>query len=415
MKKYGILFCTAILMTMGCDDSSNNDDNTFIKATQTFQGNIESVRAIDNTNIPTALVVASKAKKACIVEFNGKSFDEKDCLTIEETNDDREFTNSAVLNASQFAVTHTLLSKDSSGKTTSCDGEVIFYDTNTKQKTQVAVGSMPDAIAISPNKKYAITADEHDSNAEAWGKCTIEDIKPSVSIIDLSEGIEKAHVVKTIQFSKNSLGPREPEYVAIASDNDTVAVTLQDSHEVAIFSLKDVLATNEDILDESHTSISKLPPNDAGANPWPDGITAFDANGKHCFAIAGEWNDTLILIDNSGKTLANIRITEREVPTNFPCIDDNESPRYSPDSVTSFTQNDRVYVAATLRFAGAVIVYDVTDPNNPAFYRIDAVGENDVTGCSEEGSKVYPEGISSTQGAVWTADEGDDSITYLHY
>ena len=64
---------------------------------------------------------------------------------------------------------------------------------------------------------------------------------------------------------------------------------------------------------------------------------------------------------------------------------------------------------------GAVIVYDVTDPNNPAFYRIDAVGENDVTGCSEEGSKVYPEGISSTQGAVWTANEGDDSITYIHY
>ena len=75
MKKYGILFCTAILMTMGCEDYSNNDDNTFIKATQTFQRNIESVRAIDNTNIPTALVVASKAKKACIVEFNGKSFD----------------------------------------------------------------------------------------------------------------------------------------------------------------------------------------------------------------------------------------------------------------------------------------------------------------------------------------------------
>ena len=103
---------------------------------------------------------------------------------------------------------------------------------------------MPDAVAITPNKKYALTADEHDSK-ESWGKCPIGSIKPSVSIIQLTDEtgalMVVPRVVKKIEFGMGYLGPREPEYIAVASDSDTVAVTLQDSHEVAIFKISEVL------------------------------------------------------------------------------------------------------------------------------------------------------------------------------
>ena len=421
MKKS--LFILACLVMLGCHESENDTPNlpsndgqggklkVSQKVTQVYSetDNVESVRAIvDGTHVPSAIVVSSKARTVREIWLDGDKIVQAAAFHDAEGKADDEFTNSAVLSEGVYLLTKTILSREDD-KIVDCSGEL--YVAHVGEPVSVSVGAMPDAVAITPDKRYAITADERDSEAEAWGKCPVASEMPSVTFVSLKDNIATSEVVKTVQFTQNALGPREPEYVAVSSDNDTVAVTLQDSHEVAILKISEVMAASGSILDESVAQIVQLPANASGANPWPDGIAAFEVEEKTYFIIAGEWNDTLIIIDAEGTVVSNTMVTEREVPTSFPCIEDNESPRYSPDSVTTFEIDGKVYAAATLRFAGAVIIYDVTNPQQPQFVHIEAVGESDTTGCSQDGSRVYPEGISSGNGYIWTANEGENSVT----
>ena len=62
-----------------------------------------------------------------------------------------------------------------------------------------------------------------------------------------------------------------------------------------------------------------LPPNALGALPWPDGITRFnDKNGEEHFAIAGEWNDTILLLDSAGDVITNLPIALGDIPETLP-------------------------------------------------------------------------------------------------
>lgn len=436
MKKF-ILFSLLALFATSCDDSSSDDQQSdptqnedskkdeqssnttnrlsaVQKITHKFSetDNIESVR-VTNESGDKAFVVGSKSKTVYRVQPGSDDITSEIIYQAENMTKDEELTNSAAINETDYALTHTLLLHDSSNEIVSCGGELILHDGKENKDYTVKTGPMPDAVAVSPDKKYAITADEHDDMVAAWGKCPIASEKPGVSIIDLSSGLASAKLVKQIQFTKNILGPREPEYVAIASDNDTAAVTLQDSHEVAIFSIQAVLNESGDVLEESAAKIVQLPANPAGQNPWPDGIVSFTVNNKIYFAIAGEWNDTIIIIDSAGNVVSNTYITESDVPTNFPCVEDTDSPRYSPDSITAFIHNEKQYIASSLKFAGAVIVYDVTDPSKPELQFIEKVGETDTQGCSKDGSSVSPEGISAGSGYIWTANEGENSATVI--
>lgn len=438
--KVSALLCAFALVLTACGDDSETSVNPSQKSlkvtsriTRQFSGNIESVRVVGDRANPSAVAVSSKSKTLHYLEIaDGKMNNYRDDFVYSEQNAENEFTNSAVADENRTLVTHTIVTKDASGKVTDCAGEIMAIDydaaTDKMQVSSVEVGPMPDAVAVTPDKKYAISADEHDS-ADTWGKCPVgAGIQPSISVIKLvgDDGSKLAapERIKQIKFTKSSAGdPREPEYIAVASDNDTVAATLQDSHEVAIFSLNAVLSAEGD-LTEKDVTIVGLPKNAAGYSPWPDGITAFDIGGKHYFAMAGEANDTIIIIDGEGNVISNTAITEREVPSEYPCLnsEDFATVKYSPDSIASFVLDNRTYVAATLRYAGAVIIYDVSDPSKPSFVTIERAGQGDIVGdgvCKgyENMTKVYPEGISA--GAfgdavyIWIANEGDDTVTAL--
>lgn len=170
--------------------------------------------------------------------------------------------------------------------------------------------------------------------------------------------------------------------------------------------------------------IKSLPANEDGSNPWPDGIVAFDIGVKHYFALAAEANDSIIIVDDEGKIISNTRIKEQDVPSDYPCLEDEgfAGVKYSPDSITAFSIGTHTYVAVTLRYAGAVIFYDVTDPKTPVKELITRAGENDTIGtgtCMDEDhtSKVFPEGITSGKigesAYIWVANEGDSSVTML--
>lgn len=402
--------------------------------TQTYSGNIESVRAVDGRELPSAIAVSSKTKVIRYIENDGKQLkpyyeDFNLTSTVKNDNEDNELTNSAVYDDKHTFVTHTLLTKDTKGEITACAGN-IYLVINDKDASgnafslkELAVGPMPDAIAVSPDRKYAITADEYDG-VDTWGKCPMGNGNPSISIIDLNNiNTNEIKLSKQIQFTQNAIKQsREPEYIAIASDSNTVAVTLQDSYEVALFKLSEVMAKEGDTLDESIVKFVDIPANAAGVQSWPDGIVAFDIASKHYFAMAGEGSDSIIIIDDAGNIISNTQITEKEVPTNYPCLDADwfQGTKYSPDSVTAFSLKNKTYVAATLRYSGAVIIYDVTNPAKPVFELITRAGEGDIVGngvCSEETSKVYPEGISSgifgDAAYIWVANEGDSSVTSI--
>ncbi len=440
MKKL-LMLAVVALAACGCSDdkkeSSNENSNSmdisknfisFSPAVTMDAGqfdNAEIVRAIKNTN--DAILVSSKAQKLTRYTFDenkGISLVKvSDSIIAEPASDDDEITSGNLYDKDVFIATHTILRK-TGDKITSCEGELIAVsikddDFGTVLKT-VEVGPMPDYVAVSPDKKWAISADERDSAVDAWGKCPVTDAVPSVTIVDLSKGVTEMKAVARIKFpSKSEYGPREPEGVAIASDNDTVAVSLQDSNEMAIFRISDVVNKKPDPstglieMSENDVKIVMLPVSEEGLYTWPDGVVSIKVGGEDYFVLAGEWNDMIVTADTNGDIVSKVQIRKTEVPTNYPCSSEADSPRYSPDSLTTYKLDGHTYVAASLRYAGAVIAIDFDDPKNPKFAGIAKVGKDDNTSCNEKNSKVRPEGISSENGLIWTANEKESSISVV--
>ena len=440
MKKK-IIYSFAALLTFvcGCGDSSSSDEPSLVTGltikieqsiTQQYSGNIESVRAVEGRDLPSAIAVASKSKVIRYLENDGtqlKNFKDdfvlKNTTYLTEDNDDNELTNSAVFDMDTVLVTYTKLTKNGNKEVTDCGGNLLKV-VNANDAPGVSafdVGPMPDAVAVSPDKRYVLTADEHDNAFD--GKCKLASYNPGISIFTV-DSAKNINYVKRILFTKNSRGEaREPEYIAVSNNSDVVAVTLQDSYEVAIFKLSEVMAKDGQILDETGIKFVDIPANAEGVKAWPDGIVAFDASHKNYFAMAGEGSDSIIIIDEDGNIISNTQITEKEVPPNYPCLKADWFPgtKYSPDSITAFRLNNKDYVAATLRYAGAVIFYDVSDPAKPVFEMITRSGVGDVVGngvCTEDNtSKNYPEGISSAvvgdAAYIWVANEGDSSVSSI--
>ena len=139
-------------------------------------------------------------------------------------------------------------------------GAVVFFDTNGAFLKEVMVGALPDMLTFSNDGKKVLTANEGEPN----GDYSI-DPEGSVSIIDLSAGLETA-TVTTLTFEayndkKASLlnkgiriyGPNatvaqdlEPEYIAISPDDKRAYVSLQENNAFAVIDIAN--ATILDIL-----------------------------------------------------------------------------------------------------------------------------------------------------------------------
>ncbi len=367
-----------------------------------------------------ALVVASKARKLTLVTVaaTGLSVSREATLFGADASES-ELTNAAVAPDGTFAVlTRTLLVVDAGGAQTDCGGELVFVDTTDSAAfgtilKQVAVGPMPDSVAISDDGRVVVSGDERDG-PDAWGKCEVAGETASLTILDLPAGPASATVRRRIVMVDAASGPREPEGVAIGRDNDLVFVTLQDSHEVAHFRLSALPADPEPT--SAVLAIGALPPNALGAGPWPDGIARFvGPDDRDQFVTAGEWNDTFAILDAAGTVLSNTEIAAADIPDHFPRVVAAGSPLFSPDSVASFVHGGHTYAAFTLRHAGAVAVYDVSDPAVPVFTQVIAVGAAETGQADENGSSVRPEGISASADGqfVVVANEAESSVSLL--
>lgn len=136
------------------------------------------------------------------------------------------------------------------------NGYVAFYDARTLAFLgAVEVGALPDMVTFTPDGNYVLTANEGEPNDDY-------DVDPegSVSIIDISGGIEDATVATAGFADFNSGGSREdelpagvriygpgasvaedlePEYITVSADSSTAWVTLQEANAIARINIAD--------------------------------------------------------------------------------------------------------------------------------------------------------------------------------
>ncbi len=410
------------LLAAGCGDGASGSQNpaTVYRPhhAQTMRfgttDNAEVVKVLPNSR--RAIVVASKARKVTLISVQEDSLSELESKTLfQQDTSESELTHIDFAPDGSWAVlTRTQLSKDAGGGTTGCAGSLVFIDAREGPSfgevlREVPVGPMPDAVDVSPDGKWVVSANERDV---VWGKCEgVDGLEgPSISVLDVSNGPEAAVEVHRLVMGENL--EREPEQVVFAKDSDLIVATLQDSHEV-LFVRRSVLVGTASASEAVGTVVA-LPKNAIGQDAWPDGLASvLDANGQEVFVVAGEANDTLTLLDATGTLLTTIEILAADIPADFP-RDGSWGPLFRPDSVTAYQYQGLSYVAATLKAAGAVGIWDVSDPKNPQRVVVEKIGAQEMAGAEEE-SSLGTEGISASpeHGFIITANEGESSVSLL--
>lgn len=427
-----LLSIAVFLHLVSCQTPSSEQRNTLSETDGTWLGRhlqTQVFGAGENSEVVKispdgqwGLLIASKSRKLTLLRIADEEVTvERTATLFVDDPSDSELTHVDFHPGGDYAaITRTLPIHDA-GELVDCQGSLVFVDVRDSDRfgevlSEIAVGSMPDAVDISADGRFAVTADEVDYND---GKCPLPAVLPSVTILTLGAGeAPGAEVVATIPLDVVGDGVRrEPEQVAFASDNDTVAVTLQDTHELLVFSVAEVLSLNTDIVEvtRSALTISRLPNRSSGAEPWPDGLTAFqDTTGTDYFVTAGEYNDTFTIFDLEGAMIRHVEIMPQEMPSDLPRnIESWSHAPFRPDSVSAFQYDGHPYLAFSLKHAGAVGVWSVADLSDIHLVSVVKVGRDDG-GTSVTESTIGTEGISAHSGGlILTANEDESSVSVV--
>ncbi len=153
-------------------------------------------------------------------------------------------------NPNSVAVRNDLVVVAVEGDEVDDNGEVMFFSARSLHHTgSVEVGVLPDSVAISPNGRYVVTANEAEPNDDY-------DVDPegTISIIRM-RGYRPGNV-STATFTDyaadelRALGVRifgpdataaqdlEPEYIAISDNSRYAYVTLQENNAIAVVDLR---------------------------------------------------------------------------------------------------------------------------------------------------------------------------------
>ena len=281
-------------------------------------------------------------------------------------------------------------------------GELYLINTSSLQKSgPYELGYNPDAVDIAVDNKYVVVVNEFDYEDGVDGGCDNLGF-PGVSIYDISSGIDKAVLVKDMKISHTGSNGNlaEPEGVKIAPNGTTVYMTLQESNELGWFSINnppDVLVDKVTFTNPEHE---------------PDGIWVNSDGTLIC--TAGEYDGTIGVhqLNSSGtpSTQSYIRMAE-DLPSNWDW--DDKRKGIEPEEVVIVEAGGKVFVLTTLQDAGAVVVYDITDPNNPKYDSGSITEMNDYTSGSGGTSEGEPEGLAYKDGYVLVSNSEDPSVALL--
>jgi 2',3'-cyclic-nucleotide 2'-phosphodiesterase/3'-nucleotidase/5'-nucleotidase len=195
-------------------------------------------------------------------------------------------------------------------------GLIAIYDSSTLQLLRTfRAGALPDMIAFSPDGKTILVANEGEPNADYS-----IDPEGSVTLVDLSHGLEKARVgqldfhswnfrrEKLLASGVRLFGPNasvaqdlEPEYIAFSKDSRVAWVTLQENNAIAKIDLG--LRAVKEILPlgtkDHNRPENAFDPSDRDGGihigNWPvrglylpDSIASFSVNGRNYLVTANE-------------------------------------------------------------------------------------------------------------------------------
>jgi len=213
---------------------------------------------------------------------------------------------SVAVHGDLMAATSTPTAKDA-------PGEVVFMTMDGQERARVRVGCGPDMLTFTPDGLRVLVANEGEPDDERG-----LDPEGSISVIDLSSGVEHA-TVRTAGFgefeaARAALSARgahlpvpgrtlaqqfEPEYIAVAPDGRSALVTIQEASAVAVLDIAQCRVTSVIPLGLKDFSTSGLDASDRddgiAIRPWPvlglrqpDSIVAWMHDGALHFAIAEE-------------------------------------------------------------------------------------------------------------------------------
>ncbi len=395
-------------------------------------------------------------------------------------------------------------------------GKVVFYNAGDLGKVgAVTVGALPDMVTFTRDGNKVLVANEGEPSDDYSN-----DPVGSVSIIDLSAGVAGATVATAGFEAFNSqeaslkasgvriFGPGatvaqdlEPEYIAVAPDNRTAWITLQENNAVAeldieagvILDIKPLGFKDHSIIGNELDASNK----DSGIHiqSWPvlgmyqpDAIASYQYNGKTYYITANEgdsrdydgFSEELRLKDlildadafpdaaelQEDENLGRInvtstlgvsnacdpsdpdtdveadcvydaiytygarsfsiwsaegqqvfdsgsefeRITASRIPDNFNSNNDGNDSMDSrsddkgpePEAITVGSINGQTFAFIGLERVGGIMVYDVTNPQNPDF--IQYINNRDFSASDTDleaglGGDLGPEGVAFIDGA----------------
>lgn len=197
------------------------------------------------------------------------------------------------------------------------NGTVVFTDSTGMVLNAVEVGALPDHVTFTPDGSKALTANEGEPNSDYS-----VDPEGSVSIIDLSAGVENASVTMVSFADFNEGGSRaaelpaavrvygpnatvaqdlEPEYITITPDGTTAYVVLQENNALAIIDIatasvstiaalgfKDHSLEGNGIDASDRDGAINIQPVPVFGMYQPDGIAAYEVDGAVYIVSANE-------------------------------------------------------------------------------------------------------------------------------
>jgi DNA-binding beta-propeller fold protein YncE len=360
-------------------------------------------------------------------------------------------------------------------------GIVQFYDTSTRSLTSgtntLTVGALPDMLTFTADGSRLLVANEASPSTygtrigtsvpRVYGPAEI-DPAGSVSIIDMNTRTVTATagftgVTQTGSNIRINTGmDMEPEYIAVNASGTKAYVTLQEANAVGVLDLntnsfekiiglgaKDFSLPGNQIDPLNNGTISFISPNVKGLY-MPDGIAAYEVNGKDYMVMANEGDfraddgdritagslgaeaplnalrvsatdsapgdlfaagaRSFSIRDENGDIVFDSGDFLDKKAAELGIYDDGRSrdKGVEPEGVELFTINGRTIAAVGLErtLKSAVALYDITDPANASFLDM-IVTEGDL---APEGLKAF-----TVNGLIYLAVNNETSNTTSLY
>ena len=399
-----------LVFFVGCEDDEvvetvydSFDIQNVMSLTAGEDANAEIVRTVPGTD-DKAVFVSSAIGRLTVIDYTTSSFAFGSTYDLDPGSATAEMTSidvSIPIGGESYVAVCV-------AETDCAKGKIMFVKLSDGSiVSEVEVGYNPDGTAFTKDGSYLVVACEDDREDRP---CKPEDRHGgSVSIIDLTGGVANASLVQ--DFAVDWDTDSEPEHAETSADG-TVIVSIQETSQIMIFNVSDAPLTEgeytvvdlpDDGFATSNSDVNEAEPD--GLYISPDGTMALISNERN-----GSFQ---MMALPSGNLYGNPYIIENDLPDGWQRDSRKTKRRTEPEECSLVEEWGKIYAVLALQESHAVIVYDVTDPENPVFDSMAPAGIDYGNDNGMEKSAIGSEGLGmhQTNGIAFSANEREGSIT----